>query len=288
MVAAVRRLEAPLCEVGEGPSYDPDTDTLWWFDISGSALYEHDLGAGTTLRHDLPDFGSVLTRTDARAQLVAMGGGLWLRDRVQGAFTPWVTLNGGRKDNLFTNDGRVHPSGALWISSMSRESESGRGAIHHVRGKEVQTLYSGLTSPNSIAFTPDGTTAYWCDSDEGRIMVVATDPASGLPVGEARVFHDGRSRPGAPDGAVLDRHGTLWSARWGGGVVEAIGRDGRLVRQVPFPAKNLACPVFIGANAQGMAVTSGFWGAAPGTDEGATFVMAQGFEGLHDAIFRLG
>jgi sugar lactone lactonase len=274
--------------VGEGPSYDPETDFLWWFDISGAALYEHRFAEGRTRRHELPDWGSVLARTDGAAQLVAMGGGLWLRDIRTGALTEWVALNGGGGDDLFTNDGRVHPGGALWISSMSRVSAAGKGTIYHVRGREVRPLYHGLTAPNSIAFTADGTTAFWCDSEDGRIMAVATDPATGLPVAEARVFHDGRVRPGAPDGAVVDRHGTLWSARWGAGVVEGIGPDGRLLRQVAFPVLNLACPVFIGARGTGMAVTSGFWGAAKGTDDGATFVVDGGFEGRHDAVFRLG
>lgn len=284
----MRRLDAPRCEVGEGPSYDPLTDCLWWFDIPGCVLYEHSFGNGATRRHDLLDFGSVLARTDRAVQLLAMGGGLWLRDRANGDLTPWLTLNGGMHDNLFTNDGRVHPSGALWISTMSRDGEPGRGKIHHVQGTASRVLHDGLTTPNSIAFTPDGRTAYWCDTDDGRIYAIPTDAGNGLPNGPARLFHDGRERPGAPDGAVVDRDGTLWSARWGSGMLEGIGPDGQLRHQIAFPAANLACPVFIGASAGGMAVTSGFWGANPGTDDGATFVLGEGFRGVQDAVFRLG
>lgn len=287
-MTGIRRLDAPRCEVGEGPSYDPATDTLWWFDISGAALYEHPFATGKTQRHDLPDFGSVLARTDRGGQLIAMDGGLWLRDPAEGGLTPWVTLNRGKEDNLFTNDGRVHPSGALWISSMSRDSEPGQGCIYVVSGTTVRVLYQGLTTPNSIAFTPDGRTAYWCDSDDGRIFATSTGAATGLPAGDAALFHDGRGRAGIPDGAVVDRDGTLWSARWGAGVVEAIGPDGQLRAQIAFPVKNLTCPVFIGAKAEGLAVTSCFWSAAPGTDDGATFVLPEGFRGVHDPEFRLG
>lgn len=274
--------------MGEGPSYDPETDTLWWFDISGSVLYEHSFVTGCTARHNLPDFGSVLARTDRHAQLIAMNGGLWLRDTLDGGLTPWVTLNGGKDNKLFTNDGRVHPSGALWISSMSRDSEPGRGRIYVVTGTTVHLLHDGLTTPNSIAFTPDGRTAYWCDSDDGRIFATPTDAGTGLPSGPATLFHDGRSRPGIPDGAVVDRDGTLWSARCGAGVIEAIGSDGCLRDQIAFPVQNLTCPVFIGAAASGIAVTSCYWAAKPGTDDGATFVLPDGFRGVHDPAFRLG
>jgi sugar lactone lactonase YvrE len=288
LVNRIRRLHAPRCEVGEGPSYDPVTDTLWWFDISGSALYEHSFLKDNTARHDLPDFGSVLARTDRDIQMIAMNGGLWLRDPDTGSLTSWVTLNGGKDDNLFTNDGRVHPSGALWISSMSRDSEPGRGRIYVVTGSAVHPLYDGLTTPNSICFAPDGRTAYWCDSDDKRIYATPTDPATGLPTGPAALFDDSRSRPGIPDGAVVDQDGTLWSARWGAGVVEAIGADGRLRDQIAFPVQNLTCPVFIGAAANGIAVTSCYWSARPGTDDGATFVLPDGFRGVHDPVFRLG
>ena len=287
-MTGIRRLDAPRSEVGEGPSYDLLTDTLWWFDISGSVLYQHPFETGKTLRHDLPDFGSVLAKTDRDAQLIAMNGSLWLRNPVTCGLTPWVTLNGGKDDNLFTNDGRVHPSGALWISSMSRDSEPGRGRIYVVNGKTTRVLYEGLTTPNSIAFTPDGRTAYWCDSDDGRIFATPTDAATGLPTGPATLFHDGRGRTGVPDGAVVDQSGTLWSARCGAGVVEAIGPDGRLRDQIAFPVQNLTCPVFIGAAANGIAVTSCYWSAKPGTDDGSTFVLPDGFRGVHDPAFRLG
>lgn len=239
LVAIARRLDATCCEVGEGPSYDPVTDTLWWFGISGAALYQHPFSSGTTQRHDLPDYGSVLAKTDRDVQLIAMDDGLWLRDTVAGGLTPWVTLNGGKRDDLFTNDGRVHPCGALWISSMSRNSAPERGRIYHVRGKAVCVLYDGLTTPNSIAFTPDGHTAYWCDSDDGRIFATLTDLATGLPDGPATLFHDGRARPGVPDGAVVDRNGTLWSARCGAVVLEAIDPDSQLTHQTAFWCRTL-------------------------------------------------
>ncbi|TIW15232.1 MAG: SMP-30/gluconolactonase/LRE family protein, partial [Mesorhizobium sp.] len=33
MMDSVSVLSDHICELGEGPSYDPATDTLFWFDI---------------------------------------------------------------------------------------------------------------------------------------------------------------------------------------------------------------------------------------------------------------
>ncbi len=32
--------------LGEGPTYDPDTDTVWWFNILGKELHELNLDTG--------------------------------------------------------------------------------------------------------------------------------------------------------------------------------------------------------------------------------------------------
>ena len=163
-----------------------------------------------------------------------------------------------------------------------------RGRIYMVNGQTIHVLYEWLTTPNSIAFTRDGHTAYWCDSDDGRIFATPTDAATGHLTGPATLFHDGRARPGTPDSAVIDQHGPLWSARCGDGVIVAISPDGTLQQQLAFLVQNLTCPVFIGAAADGMAVTSYFWPAKPGTHDRATFVLSEGFQGAHEPAFTLG
>ncbi|TIU31740.1 MAG: SMP-30/gluconolactonase/LRE family protein, partial [Mesorhizobium sp.] len=42
-----------VCRLGEGPSYDPATDTLYWFDIVNSQLLEKRLSGGATTVHEL-------------------------------------------------------------------------------------------------------------------------------------------------------------------------------------------------------------------------------------------
>src|SRR3546814_7772698 len=61
-------------------------------------------------------------------------------------------------DNLATrsNDGRVHPCGALWIGTMGKRAETGAGSLYWFFRGELRRLFSGISIINSIAFSPDG------------------------------------------------------------------------------------------------------------------------------------
>lgn len=50
-------------ELGEGPGYDPLTDTAWWFDIPARRLYTRVLAENRTIRHDLPVAASAMADT---------------------------------------------------------------------------------------------------------------------------------------------------------------------------------------------------------------------------------
>jgi sugar lactone lactonase len=53
------------CLLGEGCTYDPVTDTAWWFDILERTLFRADLASGAVISHALPVMASVLARSIA-------------------------------------------------------------------------------------------------------------------------------------------------------------------------------------------------------------------------------
>src|SRR5690606_19382647 len=108
--------------------------------------------------------------------------------------------------------GRVHPSGAFWISSMGNNAEPRAGAIWWFRAGELRLLFDGITIPNAISFAPGGGSAYFTDGPKGIIWRVAVDRDTGLPVGEPTEFVKVASGEGTPDGAAVDADGNLWVA----------------------------------------------------------------------------
>ncbi|HWK65766.1 MAG TPA: SMP-30/gluconolactonase/LRE family protein [Rhizobiaceae bacterium] len=243
------------CQLGEGPSYDPATDTLFWFDILGRKLLEKKCAGGATIVHDLPEMASAIAAIDGDRQLVVTESGLYVRDRKSGKLTLHTALEA---DNPATrsNDSRTHPSGAFWIGTMARDAEPGAGAIYWFRKGELRRIVTDVTVPNAICFSPDGRTAYFTGTVENVLFRVDCDPATGLPQGEPKIFVDCRGRPGVLDGAVVDAEGVVWNARWGGGSLDAYAPDGTLVRSVAIPAGQCSCPAFVGPGAGKIVVTS--------------------------------
>jgi sugar lactone lactonase YvrE len=248
-------LSAPACLLGEGPTYDPHTGTAWWFDILGKQLFEVVIETGAVKQHALPEMGSVLARVDATRQVIATETGLHLRNARTGALELMTPIE---NDNPATrsNDGRVHPCGALWIGTMGKQAEPGAGAIYHVARGRVTMLFQRITIPNAICFSPDGSTGYYTDTATGKLMRIEIDPATALPAGEPQVFVDHTGGEGGLDGAVCDADGIIWNARWGAGCVDAYGPGGNRILSLEVPATQTSCPAFVGPQADRLLVTS--------------------------------
>ncbi|MGV8936192.1 MAG: SMP-30/gluconolactonase/LRE family protein [Allorhizobium sp.] len=284
-------LSGAALHLGEGPSYDPATDTLWWFDILGMALHEHDLAGGGKRVHSLPVMASVIAAIDAQRQLLATEQGLFLRDTTTGELSPHLAFETDRPTNR-SNDGRVHPSGALWIGTMGKSAEAGAGTIYHIAGTTVTPLFTALTIPNAICFSPDGATGYFTDTRVNRLMAVDLDPQTGLPTAPARVLVDGSGQPGGIDGAICDADGTIWNARWGEGAVDRYDDRGQHLARYLVPARQTTCPAFIGRDADRIAVTSAAEGLSAedrlaDPQAGSTFDLGITVKGRHEPAFRL-
>jgi sugar lactone lactonase YvrE len=280
------------CHLGEGCTFDPATGTAWWFDILERTLFQADLETGTIASHALPVMASVLAVIDDRRQLIAAEDGLYVRDIREGRLTLHTPLEA---DNAATrsNDGRVHPCGALWIGTMGRQAEQDAGAIYHFHRGELTRLYAGVAIPNAICFAPDGATAYFADSREGILHRVTVDPANAMPIGSPKTLVDHRGGPGSLDGAVVDAEGLIWNARWGGGCVDVYTPQGERVRTLRVPARQPSCPVFVGRDFDRLLVTSAWEGMdererAADPHHGRTFILDVGAVGRAEPRVLLG
>ncbi|KQP33692.1 gluconolaconase [Methylobacterium sp. Leaf104] len=284
-------LDAPRCHLGEGPCYDPRTDTAWWVDILERRLFAAPLAGGTARSYALPVMASAVAAVDERRQLLAAEDGLHLRTLEDGALTLFCPLE-VEEAGTRSNDGRVHPCGALWISTMGRDAESGRGTIYHVAGTRVTRLYGGLTIPNAICFSPDGATAYFADTAAGLLQRVALDPRTGLPAGEPATLYDHRGGAGGLDGAAIDAEGRIWCARWGASCLDAYSPEGARLKTIPLPVTRPSCPTFAGPGLDHLLVTSAYEGMTPEEREadpehGRTLLVPVGVRGLLEPAFRL-
>jgi sugar lactone lactonase YvrE len=234
---------------------------------------------------------SALAYIDDTRQLLAAEDGLYLRDMASGALQRLVTV-GPDNGTTRSNDSRAHRSGTFWTSIMGRKAEAGAGAIYALHRGELRRLFTGLTIPNAICFSPDGATGYFADTRENVLHRVPLDPATGLPTGEPSALyrHEGK---GGLDGAVTDADGVIWCARWGGGCVDAYAPDGAHVRSVATPALQTTCPVFVGPEFTRLLVTSAWEhmdaaARAADPEHGRTFLLDLGIRGRPEPRVVLG
>jgi L-arabinonolactonase len=155
------------------------------------------------------------------------------------------------------NDGRTDRAGNFVFGTYNEAQDAPSGSFYQYSSRfGLRRLdLGGVVIPNSICFSLDGRTMYFCDSPTGRIGQCNYDAVSAS-VANIREFVQYRDGEGFPDGSVVDGEGYLWNAVWGAGVVRRFNPEGALVAEIAVPSRNLTCPAFGGADLDHLFVTS--------------------------------
>ena len=106
-------------------------------------------------------------------------------------------------------------------------------------------LLSGLTCPNGIAWSDDGSIMYFIDSPERAIQVFSYNVEDGI-VGEELRRIDTSELDAVPDGCCLDAEGRLWVAFWGGSCVRCYDLENdTVIAHIDLPASQItACALY--------------------------------------------
>jgi sugar lactone lactonase YvrE len=232
------------CELGEGAFWHPERQTFLWFDILGSRLMGRT--GDDAVSWKFPLFVSAAAWVADDVILVAGERSLMLYALDEHSVMPLVELEADKADNR-SNDGRADRQGGFWIGTMGKDPKDrkGKGAIYRLYKGEVRTLYSGISIPNAICFSPDGSVGYFADTAEQTVWKVALD-ADGWPAGEREIYLDFKGTDIYPDGATVDAEGNFWNAQWGSSRVAAYSPAGDYLREVKFDAPHTSCPAFGG------------------------------------------
>ena len=285
------------CQLGEGIIWDARAQCLYWTDIVGARLWRHVPGTGRTDAWELPEPLGCLALCEDGRLLLALAKSIRLAD-APAPGTPlalhWLAaLEPELGASTRSNDGRCDRHGHFVFGT---KDETGapppRGRYYQfsaAHGLRALALPAAAV-PNSICFSPDGATLYFCDSAQPRILCCDYDPATGR-VGTPRVFARVEGG-GAPDGSTIDAAGGLWNAQWGAGRAVRYAPDGRIDRVVAIPAGMPSCCAIGGAGLDTLYVTTAreemdaaALAAAP-TAGGIFALSLDGLAGLPEARLR--
>jgi len=242
-----------VCSLGEGPLWNQFRNSLFWFDIDNKVLFEKAIGGGRK-EYRFDRTVSAAGIVDASRLIVASERDLFVFDLASREENVLCELEA---DNPITrsNDGRADPYGGFWIGTMGCNAETSAGAIYRYHRGELRTLYSNITISNSICFAPCRRKAYFTDSVEKIIKRVEIDN-EGWPVGDPDHFIDLSGENFAPDGAICDAEGLIWSAQWGASRVAVYSDQGELLETHPLPTSQATCPAFGGSDLSTLFVTT--------------------------------
>ena len=243
--------------LGEGPIWDARTQTLYWLDILNKRIY-----ADGTLLAQLDDYiGCIAPRKN---------GGLILTNRFSFAslevdpakLTSLASTENEPSNNRF-NDGKCDPRGRFLAGTMDMGESDPTGSLYSFDGKSVTKLLGNITISNGMTWSSDHKTFYYIDTPTREVRAFDYDLETGA-IANPRVAVYVPESLGWPDGMTSDMQGNLWIAMWGGAQVTKWDPiTGRLLEQIPVPAKNVSSCIFGGKHLNELYITS----ARKGLDE---------------------
>ena len=205
-------------QLGEGVLWCPRAQALYWTDILASTLWRHTPHDGTTRQWPMPERLASFALCEADGWLLlGLASQLAFFHLDSGALQPIADVEPDLPTRV--NDGVCDRQGRFIFGTL-HETEAGVpkqpiGGFYRLNADlSLQRLpLPSVAISNSLAFSPDGGTMYFCDSPTRRIQ--CCDYAVDGSVGAPRVFVDVAGIPGEPDGSTVDAGGGLQGLRVG-------------------------------------------------------------------------
>ncbi len=278
--------------LGEGILWCERAQALYWTDIQRATLWRHAPASGETRQWHLPErlTSFALCETDGWL-LLALASRLAFFHLADGALHTVCEIEPELPTRC--NDGACDRQGRFVFGTLHEPADGGTkrplGSFWRLNTNlSLERLpLENVAISNSLAFSPDGATLYYCDSATRTIRCCPY----GDTLGSSRLFADLRGEErGEPDGACVDAEGGLWSAQWGAGRVVRYAPDGHLSHTLPVPATQPTRPAFGGAQLDTLYLTSARDGLDAATlarepDAGALFAAQVGTHGLPEPRF---
>lgn len=243
-----RLVAATRCEIGENPVWHRDARKVFFLDIAAGEVHVYDPATGASrLFNKGPVVGGMIVQEDGRFVLlqggrVAILGLDGVQKEVRNGLSP--------ADARF-NDGIADPEGRIYTGELGGE---GRVMRFDLDGA-VKVLGAGYAIPNGWGFTPDLKGLYFTDSKPRHLYLFDYDRRTG-DLSNRRVFAEVPLAEGVPDGMAVDAEGHVWTAVWFGGRLKRYSPDGRLDREMHFPARQTSAVCFGGDDLGDLYVTT--------------------------------
>jgi L-arabinonolactonase len=279
------------CKLGEGATWCARSGRFYWTDIEGARLWRFDPRDGRSTFWPMSErLATFALCADPHYLLLGLASHLAFFDLATGEAHRIVDVEPGL--NTRVNDGRCDRQGRFVFGTKDEASPVNTVGGFYRLNHDLSLERLPLPAPaiaNSIAFSPDGATMYYCDSPTRTIRTCAY--GSDGRIANDRVFTTLTDATGEPDGSTVDRDGGLWNAQWGGARVVRYGADGVETARVTVPTAQPSCVALGGAQLGTLYITSArvdLDAAALQKDAraGGVFIATPDTRGLPEPVFQ--
>jgi L-arabinonolactonase len=278
------------CALGEGATWCARSGRFYWTDIEGARLWRYDPNEKRSTSWTMPErLATFALCADPHYLLLGLASRLAFFDLATGEIETIVDVEPGL--NTRVNDGRCDRQGRFVFGTKDEGAPARPIGGFYRLNRDLTLERLPLPAPsisNSIAFSPDGATMYFCDSPTCEIR--ACDYRADGCVANDRLFVRLTDATGEPDGSTVDTDGGLWNAHWGGGRVVRYDANGVETERVTVPTAQPSCVALGGARLATLYVTSarvGLDADALRSDPlaGGVFVATPARRGLPEPLF---
>ncbi|XP_054272316.1 regucalcin-like [Macrosteles quadrilineatus] len=261
----------PALDLGEGPYWDEENQTLFYVDIFKHSIHSY---RPQTDEHHVVEVDSegqpvsliVKVKGEQTKFVISVKNSLatvhWDGLSTK-SLKPEVIVNLEGSDNpTRINDGKCDPSNRLWAGTMSSKKEDHTkevGSFYLLQhDKKVVKHLSNVSISNGLAWSLDKKKMYYIDSLKYGIDSYDYDETSGTISNGKQVFCFKKNNiDGFPDGMTIDSEGMLWVACFMGARVLRIDpTTGELKFTLQIPSYQVTSVCFGGPNLEDLYVTS--------------------------------
>lgn len=233
------------CALSENPLWDEQTETIYWTDITGGAVWSHHVPSATTKQiYAGPTVGGFTQETDG-ALLLFRVSDITRLDPATGALREVAKFI--EPGNTRFNDVIADPRGRVFAGTIgTTESTPTGGVYRYDPDGSVRRVIYGTGCSNGMAFPADRKSFFWTCSTRSQIYRYDYNEETGEITNE-RLWYQATKEEGITDGMTIDTEDNLWSARWDGyRVAQHAAADGKVIREIKFPVAKVSSVTFGG------------------------------------------
>jgi sugar lactone lactonase YvrE len=251
---AAEQLTEPVADHGEGPVWCSEWGGLRWVDMLAGDVLHLDHHTGEVSRWHVGKVAAALRPRKSGGAVIATERDFVLADSMGAQTRPAaqaIVASGIR-----FNDGGCDPHGNFYCGTMAYDETSGAGALYRLDpiDHSVRKVLGDVTISNGLAWTGDGSNAYYVDTPTGRVDVFDVDTNGELV--DRRPFVSIDPSDGSPDGLTVDSAGGVWVALWNGHAVHYYDSSGTLAEVVSVGPRHVTACTLGGPDLADLYVTT--------------------------------